>query len=105
MSSPRKPKEVMSLAGRMAALSKFVSRAIDCCVLFFDVLKGSKKFEWTNKCKQEFQALKEYLGWPLLLSKLKEGEKLYLYLYLVVSKEAVSATLVREEKKVQWLVY
>ena len=27
------------------------------------------------------------------------------YLYLIVSREAVSAALVREEEKVQWLVY
>ena len=45
MSSPRKAKEVMSLAGRVAALSHFVSRATDRCTPFFDVLKGSKKFE------------------------------------------------------------
>ena len=43
MSSPKKPKEVMSLADRVAALSEFVSRAIDHCASFFDVLKGSKK--------------------------------------------------------------
>ena len=29
MSSPKKPKEVMSLAGRVAALSKFVLQVID----------------------------------------------------------------------------
>ena len=29
MSFPRKPKEVMNLAGRVAALSRFVSRVID----------------------------------------------------------------------------
>ena len=38
-----------------------------------------------------------------LLSKPIDGEKLYLY--LVVSYEAVSATLLREEEKVQWHVY
>ena len=43
--SPKKPKEVMSLAGRVAALSHFVLLATDCCAPFFDVLKGSKKFE------------------------------------------------------------
>ena len=47
--------------------------------------------------------LKEHLGRPLLLSKPIEGEKLYLY--LVVSKEAISTALVREEEKVQWLIY
>ena len=37
------------------------------------------------------------------MSKSIDREKLYLY--LVVCKEAVSATLVSEEEKVQWLVY
>ena len=38
MSSPQKPKEVMSLAGRVAVISQFLSRAIDCYAPFFDVL-------------------------------------------------------------------
>ena len=79
MSSPKKPKKVISLASRVAALSRFVSRVTDRCALFFDMLKGSKKFEWTEKCKQAFQALKEHLRCPPLLSKPIEGEKLYLY--------------------------
>ena len=71
--------------------------------MFFDMLKGLKKFEWTYKCEQTFQALKQHLGQALLLSKPIEGEKLYLY--LIVSKKVVSAALIREEDKVQWLVY
>ena len=93
----------MSLTGRVAALSRFMSQAIDRCASFFDMLKGSKKFEWTKKCEQAFQALKEHLGCPPLLSKPIEGETLYLY--LVVSKNAVSVALVREEGKAQWPVY
>ena len=61
MSSPRKPKQVISLAGKVAVLSRFISRAIDYCVPFFNVLKGSKKFEWIDKCEQAFQTLKEHL--------------------------------------------
>ena len=76
MSSPRKAKGVMSLAGRVAALSHFVSRATDRCEPFFDVLKESKKSEWTDKYEQAFLALKEHLGRPPLLSKSIEGEKL-----------------------------
>ena len=98
MSSPRKPKEVMSLTDRVAALSQFVSRAIDHYAPFFDMLKGSKKFEWTDKCKQAFLALKEHLGRPLLLLKPIEKEKLYLY--LAISEEVVNAALVRKEEKV-----
>ena len=51
MSSLRKPKEVMSLEGKVAVLSRFISRATDCYVHFFDVLKGLKKFKWTDKCE------------------------------------------------------
>ena len=62
------------------------------------MLKGSKKFEWTEKCEQAFLALKEHLRRPPLLSKPIEGEKLYLY--LAVFDKAISAALVREEEKV-----
>ena len=103
MSLPKKPKEVMSLGGRVATLSRFVSQAIDHYSHFFDGLKGSKKFEWTDRYEKAFQALNEHLGRPLLLSKPIDGEKLYLY--LTISKEVVSAVLVREKEKVQWPVY
>ena len=63
------------------------------------MLKGSKRFEWTDKCEQAFQALKEHLGRPPLLSKSIEEEKLYLY--LVVSDEAVNTAIVWEEEKAQ----
>ena len=58
MSSPKRPKEVMILD----ALSGFVLRATDRCTPFFDVLKVSKKFKWTDKCEQAFLILKEHLG-------------------------------------------
>ena len=74
-----------------------MSRVIDRCEPFFDVLKGPKKFKWTNRCEHAFQALKEHLGHPPLLSKSIDGEKLYLY--LIFSKEAVSAALVKKKRK------
>ena len=80
MQSPNKTKEVQSLTGREAALSKFISRATDKCLPFFDSLKGNKKFLWDDKCKQAFRSLKEYPSKLPLLSKLVEGEPLYLYL-------------------------
>ena len=67
------------------------------------MLKGSKKFELTDKCEQAFLALKEHVGCSSLLSKPIEGENLYLY--LAVYEEVVNASLVSEEKKVQWSVY
>ena len=44
MWSPSKTKEVQSLTRRVAALSRFISRATDKCLPFFDSLKGSKSF-------------------------------------------------------------
>ena len=40
MSSPRKLKEVISLARKVIALSRFFSQVTNCCVPFFDVLRG-----------------------------------------------------------------
>ena len=50
-----------------------------------------------------FEDLKAYLSSPPLLSPFKPGEELFLY--QVVSPVAVSAALVREEDKVQKLMY
>ena len=98
---PRNVKEVQSLNGKVAVLNRFVSRAIDKCLPFFCTLK--KSFEWTVECQQAFEDLKAYLSSPPLLSPSKPGEELFLY--LPVSSVAVSAALVRDEKKVQKPVY
>ena len=94
-------KEVQSLNGKVAVLNRFVSRATDKCLPFFRTLK--KSFEWTTECQQAFEDLKAYLSSPPLLSPSKPGEELFLY--LAVSRAAVSATLVREEDKVQKPMY
>ncbi|XP_058088900.1 uncharacterized protein LOC131235647 [Magnolia sinica] len=57
-------------------------------------LKGHKKAKWTLECEQAFQQLKQYLGSPPLLSKLEEGE--LLFLYLAVSASGVSSALIRD---------
>ena len=80
MRSPSKTKEVQSLTGKMTALSRFILRAIDKCLPFFDSLKDSKRFLWADKCEQAFRLLKEYLSKLLLLSKAGKGEPLYLYI-------------------------
>ena len=91
---PRTVKEVQSLNGKIAALNKFVSKAINKCLPFFRMLR--KSFEWTDECQRAFEDLKKYLSSPLLLSPSKPGEELYLY--KAVSQAAVSAALIREEE-------
>jgi len=50
-----------------------------------------------------FQGLKRYLTSPPLLSKPSSGETLYLY--IIISKLAMSEDLVREDEGIQKLVY
>ena len=103
MRLPRRVKEVQSLNGRVAALSRFVARATDKCHPFFQALKRRNDVEWGEDCERAFQELKTYMGQPPLLAKPKEKENLYIY--LVVSEHSVSVVLVREEEKPQWPVY
>ena len=55
------------------------------------------------KCQQAFEDLKAYHSLPMLLSPSKPGEELFLY--LAISPVAVSVALIREEDRVQKLVY
>ena len=101
MPSPLGIKEVQRLTGRIAALSRFVSRASDKCQPFFQVLK--KAFQWDAKCEEAFTALKTYLSSPPILVSPVEGE--LLPLYLAVSDFSTSAVLVRDKERVQHPVY
>ena len=94
-------KEVQRLNSKVAALNRFVSRAMDKCLPFFHTLKNS--FEWMAKCQQAFEDLKTYLSSPPLLSPSQPREELFLY--LAISLAAVSAALIREEDKVQKPMY
>ena len=62
MPSPSSIKEVQRLTGRIAALSRFVSRASDKCQPFFQVLK--KAFQWDTNCEEAFSTLKMYMSSP-----------------------------------------
>ena len=89
------------MIGKVAALNRFVFRAMNKCMPFFKVLK--KAFQWTNEYEEALTKLKEYLMKPPLLSPSVMGEKLYLY--LAISNTAVSSALIREERNVQKPVY
>ena len=101
MPPPSNIKEVQSLTGRVAALSRFVSKASDKCQPFFQVLK--KDFQWDTRCEEAFLALKTYLSSPPILVSPSEGE--LLTLYLAVSDFSTSAVLIRDKDRVQHPVY
>ena len=97
---PRTIKQVQSLNGKVAALSRFISRSTENCIPFFDVIKkGKRNFDWTTACEEAFRALVDHLERPPILSKPLDHEELYIY--LAVSQHAISAALIREENRVQ----
>ena len=104
MKHPSNKKEVQQLIGRVAALSRFISKSAERCLPFFKVLRQAKGFLWSDECRQAFEDLKKYLASPPLLAKPKEAE--VLYLYLAVFAEAVTSVLVKEdEEKIQRPLY
>ncbi|KAI5345569.1 hypothetical protein L3X38_013446 [Prunus dulcis] len=104
MERPKTTKDIQSLTGRVAALTRFISKATDKCVPFFKALKGGKRdITWTAECDNAFQALKNYMSKAPLLSKPLPGE--ILYLYLSVSETAVSSVLIRKPEKAELPIF
>ncbi|KAL0456070.1 UNVERIFIED_CONTAM: hypothetical protein Slati_0946200 [Sesamum latifolium] len=95
--------EVQRLIGRIAALSRFISKSTEKSLPFFKVLRKVKNFEWDISCQQAFEELKNYLAKLPLLVKPCQGDTLYLY--LSTTPQAVSSVLVREEEGKHMPIY
>ena len=98
---PSNTKEVQYLKGRIAGLSRFMSKASNNCQPFFQVLK--KAFQWDAHYEEAFTVLKTYLSSPPILVSPSEGE--LLTLYLAVSDFSTNAVLVRDKDRVQQPIY
>ncbi|XP_045791855.1 uncharacterized protein LOC123886594 [Trifolium pratense] len=94
MRSPTSVKEVQTLTGRIAALSRFLSCAGEKGFHFFTSLRKNERFSWTPECEEAFRQLKEFLASPPILTRPLPGNTLYLY--LAVSDRALSSALVQE---------
>jgi hypothetical protein len=62
MQDPVSVKDVQKLTGRVAALDRFIPRAAKRSLPFFQVLRSSKNFQWSETQKQAYQELKDYLS-------------------------------------------
>ncbi|KAL0405248.1 UNVERIFIED_CONTAM: hypothetical protein Slati_3838700 [Sesamum latifolium] len=62
MKAPTNVNEVQRLTGRIATLSRFISKAAEKSLSFFKVLRKAKTFEWDAPCEQAFEELKSYLA-------------------------------------------
>jgi hypothetical protein len=100
---PRDAKQVQRLTGMIAALGRFISQSADKCHPFFRLLGKKRKFLWDEDYSAAFQGIKAYLSSLPCLSIPYPGEPLFLY--LAVSKHAVSAILVRETHEGQKPVF
>nr|AAO19368.1 putative polyprotein [Oryza sativa Japonica Group] len=103
MKPPSSVREVQKLTGRIAVLSRFLSKAAERGLPFFKTLRGAGKFNWTPECQAVFDELKQYLQSPPALISPASGSELLLY--LAASPVAVSAALVQETDSGQKPVY
>src|SRR4051812_30554240 len=102
MQEPNDVKGVQQLTGKLAALSRFISRLGERTLPFYQLLRKGEKFEWTEEARQAFADLKKTLSTLPILAVPKEREKLYLY--VAARNNVVSTSLVvdrTEEGKVQ----
>jgi hypothetical protein len=94
MRPPARIKDVQKLAGSLAVLSRFISRLAERALPFFQLLRKSGPFSWTEEVERAFQKLKQHLvSLPILVAP-EPGEPLYLY--IAAATEAVSMVLVTE---------
>lgn len=81
----------------------FMAKSVERAFPFFRILKKYKRFIWTKECDTTVQQYKETLSAPPTLTKLDQGDTLYLY--FAIANEAISTTLVKDNNKTQKLVY
>ncbi|KAM2692261.1 hypothetical protein EV2_006579 [Malus domestica] len=101
MKEPVTSKDIQSFTSKVAALTRFISKATDRCAPFFKALKGSKKYiTWTDECAKAFKNLKDYMSKAHLLSKLEVGDTLIIpfSFEMMVMSNGLSTTLVRPYK-------
>ena len=87
----------------LAALSRFISKFANRCRPFYQLLKKWKGFQWSEECDIAFQELKEYFMRAPMLTASEPGEDLFMY--LSVSKHAMSAVLLRDQGAQQPIYY
>jgi dsDNA-binding SOS-regulon protein len=98
MGKPAKLHDVQKLAGRVAALSRFVAQLGEMALLFYALMKKSDdKFEWTEEVDTAFAQLKKVLSTPPVLVAPKEKESLVLY--IAATHQVVSTVLVVERSE------
>jgi hypothetical protein len=83
---------VQQLTGRLAALSRFISKLGEKALPFYRLLRKTDKFTWTEEAHAAFNDLKHHLSMsPVLLTP---REKEPMLLYIAATNQVVSSALV-----------
>jgi hypothetical protein len=99
MQDPVSVKDVQKLTGRVAALNRFIPRAAERSLPFFQVLRSAKNFQWSEAQKQAFQELKDYLSNMTKLCPPEPRSPLLLYVCIKFgSKRRISVRKGRRRK-------
>jgi hypothetical protein len=94
MAKPPNKKDIMKLTGMMAALGRFISKLGEKGLPFFKLLKKEDQFVWDDEAQKAFEALKESLTTPSIMTLPTPNETLLLY--ISATTNVVSTVLVAE---------
>jgi hypothetical protein len=97
MAKPSNKKDVMKLTGMMAALGRFISKLSEKGLPFFKLLKKADNFVWDDEAQKAFEALKESLTTPPVMTPPIPKETLLLY--ISATTNMVSTVLVTEREE------
>ena len=89
--------DVQRLAGRIAALSRFISRLGEKAIPLYHMLKKTDNFVWSDAANAAFEDLKKQLAEPPVLAAPIDKEPLLLY--VAANSRAISVAIVVERKE------
>ncbi|KAK1620659.1 hypothetical protein QYE76_026176 [Lolium multiflorum] len=97
MEPPRNLQQVQQLAGRVAALSRFIAKLGENALPFYQLMKKSEKFEWTVEAHETFDNLKKvFLTSPVLVTPHDKEPMLH---NIAATSQVVSTVLIVERSE------
>ncbi|KAK1643114.1 hypothetical protein QYE76_060919 [Lolium multiflorum] len=97
MEPPKNLHQVQQLAGRLAALNRFIAKLGEKALPFYNLMKKSEKFEWTKEAQESFDNLKKILSTSPVLVTPREKETLLMY--IAATAQVFSSVLVVEREE------
>src|SRR3954465_15671547 len=94
MDQPKNLKKVQKFTGRLASLTRFLSRLGEKAIALYQLMKKTEKFTWTPQANEAFRELKRMLSTvPILVAPI---EKEPMMLYIAATNRVISVVMVVE---------